>query len=772
MATLSERLQFLITADGAQAIAAFQKVGEAAEKELGKAESKLDKAAGKLTKLGGGATASALVVGTGLAKVAMGASDLNESLSKASVIFGDATEGIVAFGDKAAKSIGQSKVAAIDAASTFGVFGKAAGLTGTDLAKFSTDLVRLSSDLASFGNSTPEEAVEALGQALRGENEGMRRYGVLLDDATLKNRALSMGLISTTTGTLPPAIKVQAAYAEILAQTTDAQGDFAKTSDGAANQQRILKAELKNLSDSIGSGVLPMFTALVSTASSAVGKFNELDPATRGAIGSVLAFATAGTGAVGVLSSIAGQVLKVRQRFTDASGAISKAGLAVGAIGVTVGIAAAAFALMQTNVDRTIISMDDFGKAADVSIIKSLRDVKVAFDEATIAQQKNLEEYESGNALKAWSDAVDVHQRLAEATENVEQVNKDFNRTLKESPEYAQRFIDAAKAAGYETSEWQAQLDETIRRQADAKNATEEFAAKVDKAAESTNKYGMQLGQGTTEADRYVKMISAKGQAVLDAAKADEEAAEKAKEAAKAKEELAKQTRDAFAAAEESIDPALRYRNAQREVRDAAREVAEKLKIATDKKFEDAEANDDVQAAQDNLMGSLKDTAREYANTSGAAEGTREWAQKYVDKLNELRPQYGEALGPAIAEYDELTRKLSLLISQAQTFAKMNGTGRGAAGYEDNYGGVRATGGPVSTNTAYLVGERGPELFVPNGNGQIIPNDALGGGSPMGAGTGSTYNITVNALSPQAAGRAVVEAIAAYERTHGKGWRL
>lgn len=43
--------------------------------------------------------------------------------------------------------------------------------------------------------------------------------------------------------------------------------------------------------------------------------------------------------------------------------------------------------------------------------------------------------------------------------------------------------------------------------------------------------------------------------------------------------------------------------------------------------------------------------------------------------------------------------------------------------------GKRATGGPVSAGTPYMVGERGPELFMPRSGGTIIPNNALGGGS-------------------------------------------
>ena len=41
----------------------------------------------------------------------------------------------------------------------------------------------------------------------------------------------------------------------------------------------------------------------------------------------------------------------------------------------------------------------------------------------------------------------------------------------------------------------------------------------------------------------------------------------------------------------------------------------------------------------------------------------------------------------------------------------------------------RANGGPVSTGKSYIVGERGPEMFVPNSGGRIIPNSDMGGGS-------------------------------------------
>jgi hypothetical protein len=190
------------------------------------------------------------------------ASDLNETVSKTNVIFGAAAKEVLAFGDTTAKSMGISKTAALDAASTFGVFGKAAGLTGTQLATFSTDFTALAADLASFNNTTPEDAIVALGAALRGESEPIRRYGVLLNDATLKQEALNLGIYDGS-GALTAQQKVLAAQAAIYKQTGDAQGDFARTSNGLANQQRILSASLRDTQAAIGRALLPVVQAVL-----------------------------------------------------------------------------------------------------------------------------------------------------------------------------------------------------------------------------------------------------------------------------------------------------------------------------------------------------------------------------------------------------------------------------------------------------------------------------------------------------------------------------
>jgi len=192
------------------------------------------------------------------------ASDMGETVSKTNVIFEENAKEIQTWASTAATSLGQSKQQAMDAAAGFATFGKSAGLSGQELVKFSTDLTDLSADVASFNNATPEEAILAIGSALRGEAEPMRRFGVLLDDASLRTQALKMGLIETTKEALTPQQKVLAAHALIMEQTSTAQGDFARTSEGLANQQRILAAQISDASASLGQMFLPIVTEVVS----------------------------------------------------------------------------------------------------------------------------------------------------------------------------------------------------------------------------------------------------------------------------------------------------------------------------------------------------------------------------------------------------------------------------------------------------------------------------------------------------------------------------
>ena len=193
------------------------------------------------------------------------ASVFQETVSKVGVVFDESAESILAWSEASAKAFGQSRSEALAAAADYGNLFRAMGITTGRSAEMSKSLVELAADLASFNNTSVPDAIQAIGAALRGEAEPIRRYGVLLDDATLKAAAMAKGLYNGK-GSLEPATRALAAYNVVLEQTSTAQGDFARTADGLANSQRTLRAEIENMLSATGDGLLPAMQGVTSAA--------------------------------------------------------------------------------------------------------------------------------------------------------------------------------------------------------------------------------------------------------------------------------------------------------------------------------------------------------------------------------------------------------------------------------------------------------------------------------------------------------------------------
>lgn len=234
--------------------------------DIGAAEGKSEKLK---TGLGGIKTAVGALAGVFAATQAVEffadaiqkAGEFEDTVAASGVIMGkEAVPALEEWASTAATAFGASEQLALESANQMAVFGKSAGLAGDDLKSFATDMTQLGGDLASFFGGSTEEAITAIGAALRGESEPIRKYGVLLDDATLRQKAFELGLVTTTKQGLTPQVRVLAAQAEIMEQTSDAQGDFARTSDGLTNTQRTLGAEFENIQKQIGEELLPLMT--------------------------------------------------------------------------------------------------------------------------------------------------------------------------------------------------------------------------------------------------------------------------------------------------------------------------------------------------------------------------------------------------------------------------------------------------------------------------------------------------------------------------------
>ena len=128
----------------------------------------MGKVLGDVGKIAGGFLA-ANVIGAGFTALKGGisssiklASDFNESLSKTRIVFGESSKAVEDFASTAAKSLGMSKGAALEATSTFGNFLQALGTARAPATDMSIAMVKLAGDLASFNNASPEEVLLAL----------------------------------------------------------------------------------------------------------------------------------------------------------------------------------------------------------------------------------------------------------------------------------------------------------------------------------------------------------------------------------------------------------------------------------------------------------------------------------------------------------------------------------------------------------------------------------------------------------------------------------
>lgn len=265
----SRTLTIEIVGDPASASRAFRKVGSDAErmgKDVDKSGGKIrgfatvtSKGFGRVGLAAGGMAAAGAGAAALLSKsFVSGATAINESLSKNQVLFGEYAGRIDQFSKRSAAAFGISRQAALEATGTFGNLFVALDIGPKKSAGMSVALTKLAADLASFNNASPEEALEAIRSGLVGETEPLRRFGVNLNDATLRTQALKMGLIDTVKNALTPQQKALAVNRLLFEQTGKAQGDFARTSGGLANQQRILKARLADAGAELGAKLMPI----------------------------------------------------------------------------------------------------------------------------------------------------------------------------------------------------------------------------------------------------------------------------------------------------------------------------------------------------------------------------------------------------------------------------------------------------------------------------------------------------------------------------------
>ncbi len=242
---------------------------------------KMQAVGSKLESMGKTMTASLTLPIAGAAAASFKlASDMSESINKVDVAFKDNAGQVKNWSQTTLKSFGIAKGTALDMATKYGDMATSLGLNTQQAADMSTSLVGLAGDLASFKNIGIDIADTALTSIFTGETESLKQLGIVMTQANLDEYALSQG-IKKKTKDMTQAEQVQLRYNYVLAMTKNAQGDFNRTSSGAANQMRIFSESLKELGATMGENLLPLITPIIAKINIWVQKFGELSPATQ-----------------------------------------------------------------------------------------------------------------------------------------------------------------------------------------------------------------------------------------------------------------------------------------------------------------------------------------------------------------------------------------------------------------------------------------------------------------------------------------------------------
>lgn len=267
-------------------------------------------------------------VGYGAYKAVSAASDLAESMSKIDAVFGESAGEVKSFVNKLAADFGTVKKEAFDAEARFAGLAKGIGnLSGSKLTAFTNQFTQLAVDMESFQNIPFEEAMTALSSGLSGETEPLKRFGIVVSEANVKNKAYAMG-IAKVGQELTEQQKLQARSALIMQKSADMQGDKARTLGGFANQAKRLWGSLQNSMAEVGNILMPIASRVLGVFSSIAGALSSFITENAPAL---IAFAESAGSAwdnfIDTLKLFASEVLItfgiVRDEFAKSQGTVS-----------------------------------------------------------------------------------------------------------------------------------------------------------------------------------------------------------------------------------------------------------------------------------------------------------------------------------------------------------------------------------------------------------------------------------------------------------------
>lgn len=436
--SLTDRLALIITADGAGAIKEFNKVGGAAEKELGKTEDRTKRVGSQMQATGVAMIgAGALIVGA-MYKTAQAAEEANvehlklDNTLKNSPQLANANK--QAFLDQATalqKLVVVDDEAVIGTQAMLGQF----GLTQAQILEMTPLVVDLSRKMG----VDLDTAARMVGKSVDGSSGALKKAGITVDETAFKtdHYKATMDALSGKVG----------GYAQAEGATF-------------AGQLEITKNRLHDVVEGVGVGAVDAFNKMLGPVQAVAGRFTELDAGTQSTIGTIGAFAGAGLLATGATSTLIGTIIKAKENFGAAAAAARSAGSSLGTVGGALrGLTFAAAAAGVVVLTKRLQDNADEAKrwANDVTGGGTLPE-KIAKTTAELDKQRSIaEKYASldfGNVLhiagsNEGRDAQDKMRALEDQLKSLQGQEKDS----KNSADLAARGVDDLGNATEDTTD-------------------------------------------------------------------------------------------------------------------------------------------------------------------------------------------------------------------------------------------------------------------------------------------------------------------------------
>lgn len=675
----------------------------------------------------------------GLALLELG-SRVEEMQAKSSVVFGRFTDDVraelQAFGQEVGRSAFQLEEMAASVQDTFVPMGFARG----EAAQLSVQLAKLATDVASFNNASDTETMVAFQSALVGNHETVRRFGIVITEATLQQELYRMG-INKTSQEASNAEKVQARLNLIMAGTTDAQGDAARTADSYANQSKRLSAELENLGVAVVRPLMGDFAYLVGLLADAAKGTREW-----------LASVGLAEKAVRPFADIVSELQAANKEHNRLSQNLASLAANEGTtdIGDAYGYALGHInPLIEKQKERIALFQKEMQQAQGANAMEGLT-VEGGFDPQSAAQEQ------SASSAK----------KLGDVLKDLREENQLLNEEMDGAPETALEYTKALQGITGASIEDKEAILQLIQANAELKKSIE-AKTEATKANDEANKGIADL----TLQNELLRM------SIAGATEAELKQYEARTLLTKANPELVKQIEMLLASNQKLTDEYERQNevrekaaNDNARINDTIIDYSDKIEVlnaklngATDAELELLRIRQQHSDMAPENIQNMKDLIEEHDRLTEATKRAAEQQQFLEDALARAGGQISDALVDGLMEgkvslddftnfFKDFVKELIREAIRAYLIKRILGSIFGSAGggggsvapppqYMAGGGAVRGFAGGGAA--PMIVGERGPELFVPHSAGSI-KNNMDTKNILAGAGGGVVVNQTIN----------------------------